>query len=155
MRAVRRWEELPVRAPRKARKASAPVTDYTLARRAALAQYRRGTLNIFEICDAHPELMRAGRNIGRPMDTECPVCSGEGLRMVRYVYGDELKHLSGRVVYPEDWIRDLSTNYDEFRCYAVEVCILCGWNYLLAVYLMGRRYQRRRRSRGSAVSAPR
>jgi hypothetical protein len=118
----------------------APVTDYSLARRAVLGQFRRGVLQIFDICDAHPELMRAARNIGRKIHRSCPVCAHDSLRQVRYVFGDQLKHLSGRVVYPEEWVLELSEAYDEFRCYAVEVCLDCSWNHLLACYLLGRRF---------------
>lgn len=126
--------------PRGLRRRRSPVTDYTLARRLVLQQFRRGTINQFEICDAHPELMRAAKNIGIPLRRTCPVCDKDTLRQVRYVFGDELKQLSGRVVYPEGWVRELVDDYDEFRCYAVEVCIDCSWNHLVACYLLGRRF---------------
>lgn len=129
----------PVRRPGRGRKPS-PVIDYSLAKRAVLIDFRRGVLNRIDICDAHPELMRAARNIGRPLARPCPVCSKEGLRKVSYVFGDQLKQLSGRVVYPDGWVRELSSSYDEFRCYVVEVCIECSWNHLSACYLLGRRF---------------
>lgn len=68
------------------------------------------------------------------------MCDKEKLRQVRYVFGDELKQLSGRVVYPEGWVKELAGDYDEFRCYAVEVCINCSWNHLVACYLVGRKF---------------
>ncbi|MGH2765769.1 MAG: DUF5318 family protein, partial [Actinomycetota bacterium] len=37
------------------------VVDYTLAKRALLREVRRGMLSTIDICDAHPELMRAAR----------------------------------------------------------------------------------------------
>lgn len=117
-----------------------PVTDYTLARRSVLQQFRRGVLNRFDICDAHPELMRVARNIGIPLKRPCPVCSQESLRQVRYVFGDQLKQLSGRVVYPENWVKELVADYEEFRCYAIEVCITCSWNHLVACFLLGRKF---------------
>jgi hypothetical protein len=40
------------------------VTDYALARRAVLRDFRRGTLTRVDVCDAHPELMRAAQFIG-------------------------------------------------------------------------------------------
>lgn len=118
----------------------APVTDYSLARRLVLQQFRTGVLNRFDICDAHPELLRAARNIGIPLKRPCPVCSQNTLRQVRYVFGDQLKQLSGRVVYPEGWVKELASEYDEFRCYAVEACINCAWNHLVAVFLLGRKF---------------
>ena len=50
------------------------VTDYALARRAVLRDFRRGTLTRLDVCDAHPELIRAAQFIGTDVDDECPVC---------------------------------------------------------------------------------
>jgi hypothetical protein len=116
------------------------VTDYTLVKRALLARVHRGVVSRFDVCDAHPELMRAARNIGRELTRRCPICSHHSLRRVRYVFGDELKQLSGRVAYPEDWVNELVDSYDEFRCYVIEVCVDCGWNHLEACYLLGRKF---------------
>jgi hypothetical protein len=117
---------------------SGPSVDYRLARRAALNSIRRGSLDTADVCDAHPELMRAGRNIGEEIDDRCPVCSHETLRWVRYVYGEELRHLNGRVVYPIEWLQELTDKYDQFTCYVVEVCIDCAWNHLVQTYSAGR-----------------
>lgn len=126
-------------------------TDYTLAKRALLRSLRQGSLSPTDVCDAHPELVRAARNIGEKLAKSCPVCSHESLRAVRYVYGEELKHLSGRVVYPQGWEDELNREYDEFRCYNVEVCIDCSWNHLAACYLMGRRYSPKPATRASRL----
>ena len=129
--------------------------DYALARRSTLVALRRGQLATTEVCDAHPELMRAGRNIGEDVSGRCPVCSHETLRRVRYVYGDELRHNNGRVVYPETWLDELARAHDQFTCYVVEVCVDCSWNYLLRSYLTGRRWAARRVvARGGNGSAP-
>src|ERR687886_169681 len=86
-----------------------PTVDYSLARRAVLGALRRGRMQTSDVCDAHPELLRAGKNIGQEVDETCPVCSHETLRWVRYVFGDELKSNSGRVVYPEEWLSQLAS----------------------------------------------
>jgi len=117
------------------------LIDYTLAKRAVLEGFRRGSVDRLDICDAHPQLIRAAQNIGAALDRPCPVCAHETLRQVRYVYGEQLKHLSGRPVYPENWELELAKKIDEFRCYSVEVCADCGWNHLESCYLMGRRYK--------------
>lgn len=117
-----------------------PVVDYRLARRAVLVALRRGTLHSSDVCDAHPELLRAAKNIGEQLDSPCPICSHDSLKCVRYVYGDELKRNNGRVVYPSDWLRELVTTHDQFTCYVVEVCIDCNWNHLIRAYVAGRRY---------------
>ena len=114
--------------------------DYGLARRATIASLRRGALHTTEICDAHPELMRAARNIGSEAKGRCPVCSHHTLRRVRYVYGDELRHDNGRVVYPEAWLDELAGRHEQFTCYVVEVCVDCAWNHLLRSYLAGTRW---------------
>jgi hypothetical protein len=114
--------------------------DYTLQKRSVLDDLRRGSLDRLDVCDAHPELIRAARNIGTEIDRPCPVCSAGSLKQVRYVFGSQLKHLSGKPVYPEDWELELSKKFDEFRCYVVEVCLDCCWNHLAACYLMGRRF---------------
>jgi hypothetical protein len=126
----------PTRPPR----VSGPTVDYALARRSVLASLRRGQLATSDVCDAHPELLRAGRNIGDEVDRVCPICSHESLRWVRYVYGDELKRNNGRVVYPRDWLSELASTHDQFTCYVVEVCIDCCWNHLIRSYLAGRRF---------------
>ncbi|MGI8426780.1 MAG: DUF5318 family protein [Actinomycetota bacterium] len=117
------------------------VIDYRLAKRAVLEGFRRGSLDRMDICDAHPQLMRAAHNIGIKTEGTCPVCAHQSLRQVKYVYGDELKHLSGRPVYPEGWELSLSREFGEFRCYTIEVCVDCAWNHLAACQLMGRRFK--------------
>jgi hypothetical protein len=117
-----------------------PSVDYTLARRSVLAALRRGTLGTTEVCDAHPELMRAAKNIGEEHRAACPVCSHESLRLVRYVYGDELRANNGRVVYPREWLGELAERHDQFTCYVVEVCIDCSWNHLVRSYAAGRNF---------------
>lgn len=125
------------------------MVDYSLARRATISSLRRGGLHTTDVCDAHPELVRAARNIGLHADGSCPVCSHETLKHVRYVYGDELRHNNGRVVYPERWLDDLARDHDQFTCYVVEVCVDCMWNHLVRSFLTGRRWSRRRASYAS------
>lgn len=117
-----------------------PSVDYRLARRAALASLRQGSLDTGDICDAHPELMRAAKNIGEACDVVCPVCSHSSLRLVRYVYGPDLKANNGRVVYPEGWLNELASSHEQFTCYVVEVCVDCAWNHLVRAYQAGTKY---------------
>ena len=93
--------------------------EYGLARRSVLASLRRGSLGVAEVCDAHPELLRAASNIGEPVEDPCPVCSHESMRWVRYVYGDDLKQNSGRVVYPVGSLDELAVAHYEFTCYVL------------------------------------
>jgi hypothetical protein len=112
--------------------------DYALARRLTVRDFRSGALARVDVCDAHPELLRAARNLGEESDEDCPVCSTPGLRRVRYVYGDTLKAANGRCVEGTKELARLSRSVDEFACYVVEVCVDCGWNYLVRSSILGR-----------------
>jgi len=114
--------------------------DYALARRATLRDLRRGALTRLDVCDAHPELLRAARHLGDETGRECPVCGTEELRRVCYVYGDKLKTANGRAVAGDEELARLGDRHDEFRCYVVEVCLDCSWNYLIRSFLLGRRH---------------
>ncbi|MEA2476665.1 MAG: hypothetical protein QOF16_921 [Actinomycetota bacterium] len=105
-----------------------------------LTQLRQGFIGTTDVCDAHPELLRAGKNIGEELERPCPICSHDALRIVRYVYGDELRTNSGRVVYPAEWLAELAKHHDSFTCYVVEVCVDCSWNYLMRAFQVGRRW---------------
>lgn len=113
--------------------------DYALARRAVLSDLERGTRARHDVCDAHPELLRAGRYVGSPAGA-CPVCEAGSLRMVSYVYGDKLKAANGRCVASADELARLGRTHDEFCCYDVEVCVDCGWNHLRRASWHGRKH---------------
>lgn len=113
-------------------------TDYALARRAVVRDYRRGAVTRLDVCDAHPELLRAARHIGEEAGGDCPICGGRQLRHVRYVYGDALKQANGRCIASPVELERLGAVVDEFACYVVEVCLDCRWNHLHRRYLLGR-----------------
>jgi hypothetical protein len=115
-------------------------TDYALARRAVLRDLRRGAVTRHDVCDAHPELLRAARNVGEDARTDCPVCGEHNLRYVSYVYGEKLGQANGRCISYEGELEKLGTMHDEFACYVVEVCLDCRWNHLSRRELHGRRY---------------
>jgi hypothetical protein len=115
------------------------LVDYVLARRSVLRDLRRGRLSRRDVCDAHPELVRAARMVGEDSGFECPVCEIDHVRLVSYAFGDSLKSPSGRLwVGPAELAR-LERSHDELKCYEVEVCAECGWNHLRRSYLVGRR----------------
>jgi hypothetical protein len=115
------------------------LVDYTLAKRATLKDVRRGRLSRRDVCDAHPDLVRAARNVGEPAATGCPVCAQPSLAHVTYVFGDALRLASGRT-WPTDRLPRLHAEVDECACYVVEVCTACSWNHLVQRFLLGRRH---------------
>jgi hypothetical protein len=115
-------------------------TDYALARRALLRDLQRGTVARLDVCDAHPELLRAARHVGEPAAHECPVCSARHVRYVSYVYGEHLRQANGRCIVHESELDRLGAAHDEFARYVVEVCPDCGWNFLTRRELHGRRH---------------
>ena len=81
----------------RSRRAELNVIDYTLAKRAILRDTQRGLQSVNDLCDAHPELMRAAKYVGEPTRVDCPVCGKDKLVLLAYVYGDAPKHDNGRV----------------------------------------------------------
>ena len=118
--------------------ADGPVgqVDYRLARRAVLAEYRRGRLSRLDVCDAHPELMRAARNVGEATVQECPICEDARLVHVSYVFGPRLPP-GGQCVSSARELARLSGRADRLTCYIVEVCPECSWNHLARALPLG------------------
>ena len=113
----------------KSRRAELGVIDYTLAKRALLRDARLGVLGFTDLCDAHPELMRAARHVGEPTNNDCPVCGKEKLVLLAYVYGEDLKAENGRVWSIQTGLR-MTAAHPGACCYVVEVCRACQWNHL-------------------------
>ncbi|HEY9472384.1 MAG TPA: DUF5318 family protein [Mycobacteriales bacterium] len=113
------------------------VVDYALQRRALLADLYAGRATVMDVCDAHPYLQRAARYHGEQSRVTCPVCRRERLTLVSYVYGDELKAMSGQAKSGSELPR-MAMDFGEFTVYVVEVCQSCGWNHLAMSYVLGR-----------------
>ena len=103
--------------------------DYTLAKRALLREFRTGLLSRFELCDAHPELMRAAKYVGEPCSKSCPVCKRDDMKLLAYVYADDLHADNGRVWSLQQGLA-LAASHRGGCCYVVEVCTYCSWNHL-------------------------
>jgi hypothetical protein len=109
------------------------VIDYTLAKRVLLRDAREGILALTDLCDAHPELMRAAKYVGELTNHDCPVCEREKLVLLAYVYGDDLKQDNGRV-WSISTGRRMAMAHPGSCCYVVEVCRFCQWNHLRESY---------------------
>jgi hypothetical protein len=121
-----------------------------MAKRALVRQVTRGAVPVTDVCDAHPELLRAARNVGTTTSRTCPICrladdradvavdETNTLRVVTYVFGDDLKRKSGIVVWTREELGQLAAAHRSFTAYVVECCLVCGWNHLVESYLLGR-----------------
>jgi hypothetical protein len=113
--------------------------NYRLARRAVIAEYRKGRLARHEVCDAHPELQRAAREVGEPTTRTCPICEEADLVHVSYVFGPR-QPPSGRCVASAAELRKVVKGVGaakrDLACYVVEVCPACSWNHLARVFLV-------------------
>ena len=110
------------------------LVDYTLAKRALLREWRRGVLSRLEICDAHPELLRAAKHLGKEAARPCPVCGKEELRFLAYVYADGLRRNNGRAFEVQEGLA-LAAQQRGGACYVVEVCTYCNWNHLSEAFM--------------------
>ena len=118
------------------------VVDHRLARRHVINEFRRGRLRQDQVCDAHPELIRAAKNIGSEATNGCPICSERSLRLVTYVFGPRLPS-HGRCVSTAKELNVLNSRTEELTAYVVEACIDCRWHHLLRVLPVGRGRPRR------------
>jgi hypothetical protein len=113
--------------------------SYRLARNAVVSQFQKGRLSRLDVCDAHPELLRAARNIGEATPERCPICDEANVVLVSYVFGSGLP-ASGHCVTTKAELAKLNRRGAELACYVVEVCPECSWNHLAHTFLVsGRR----------------
>ncbi|HZU79832.1 MAG TPA: DUF5318 family protein [Acidimicrobiales bacterium] len=119
--------------------------EYRLARNAVVSEFKKGRLSRLDVCDAHPELMRAARNIGTPLEEDCPICAEVPLVQVTYVFGPHLP-TQGSCPSSAKELARLCRRRDEVACYVVEVCPACSWNHLVRMYPAGGRHRTRARA---------
>ncbi len=110
--------------------------EYQLARNAVVREYHRGRLSRLDVCDAHPELLRAARNLGRALAQPCPICEDDTLVDVTYVFGPRLPS-GGRCVATTAELARYKRRKEPVVCYVVEVCTGCSWNHLLRMFPAG------------------
>ena len=114
------------------------LVDHRLARRMLISQVKKGRVPLDQVCDAHPELIRAARNVGTQTSTCCPICEEADLKLVTYVFGPRLS-AQGRCVSTAKEMRQLNDRAEELSAYVVEACVECRWNHLLRVIPVGGR----------------
>ncbi len=111
--------------------------DYRLARQHLISEYKKGRLAQHEVCDAHPELVRAAREVGQPTSEDCPICQDHKLVLVSYVFGPRLPAFGRCITTAKELKAFTKRSKDgEFACYVVEVCPACHWNHLARTFLL-------------------
>jgi hypothetical protein len=122
---------------RGAGQASGPgEVDYRLVRKHTLDEFRRGRLSKLDVCDAHPELLRAARNVGEARSEDCPICEEAALTLVSFAFGARLP-AHGRCITTAKELAQLRRAAQESTCYVVEVCKECAWNQLVRSFRLG------------------
>lgn len=109
--------------------------DYRLARQSVLSEFRKGRVARQEVCDAHPELVRAAREVGDETSITCPVCEAVHVVLVSYVFGPRLPAF-GRCITSRKELQAIAKRSGEFSCYVVEVCPNCSWNHLARTFVL-------------------
>ena len=118
------------------------VVDHRLARRALLDEFRRGRLRQDQVCDAHPELLRAARNVGEPAAELCPVCLKPDLMLVAYAFGPRMPSHGRCIATTAEWdelVRTARRTPGAFSAYVVEACPSCSWHHLVRTLPVARR----------------
>lgn len=110
--------------------------EYRLLRNASVRDVERGKVAKVDVCDAHPELLRAARNVGRQTTEDCPICSDDRTVTVTFVFGPGLPP-GGRCPGTLTELRRLCRRPEPVTCYEVEVCPGCAWHHLMRKYPAG------------------
>jgi hypothetical protein len=110
--------------------------EYRLVRNRLVRDVERGRTMKTDVCDAHPELLRAARNVGRPTKELCPICDECRLVKVTFVFGAKLP-AGGRCPGTATELAQLCRRPEPVLCYEVEVCPECAWHHLMRKYPAG------------------
>ena len=124
--------------------------DYRLAKHAVVRRLHDGELTTDQVCDAHPELVRASTHIGTRTARSCPVClltqdqtailgptPAATVIETTWLYGDRLRQKNGHLVEDSADLADYERRFPSFLAWTVECCITCGWNHLVSQRLCG------------------
>lgn len=119
-----------IRTPKEPGEKRGASIEYRLARRRLIADYESGRQFREDLCDAHPELLRAAKSVGIKQQEPCPICSEETLANVTYVFGPRLP-IHGRCITLGGELQRLAKRSGRFIAYQVECCTQCRWHHLI------------------------
>ena len=131
-------------------RAQEAAVEYRLARNAVVREVKAARRMKEDVCDAHPELLRAARNIGKTTGEDCPICEETTTVEVTYVFGARLPP-GGRCPGTKTELNRLRRREEPVLCYDVEVCPQCAWHHLTRKYPAGGRTPRAKRTRESST----
>jgi hypothetical protein len=114
------------------------VVEYGLVRHGLLESLRKGRILREDVCDAHPELLRAAQHVGVPTGRTCPVCDATTTSEVTYVFGSRLPPGGTCPSSPAELDR-LERREEPVVCFAVEACASCGFHHLARKWQAGGR----------------
>ncbi|MGH9046822.1 MAG: DUF5318 family protein [Acidimicrobiales bacterium] len=120
--------------------------EYRLIRNGVVRDVRKGRLGREDVCDAHPELLRAARNVGKPRNERCPICEEADTVEVTYVFGARLPP-GGLCPGSARELNRLRRRIEPVVCFDVEVCPECAWHHLTRKYPAGGRREGQRTGR--------
>jgi hypothetical protein len=115
---------------------------YRLARDAVVREFQKGRLSRLDVCDAHPELLRAARGVGEATAEQCPICEEANVVLVSYAFGPGLPASGRCVTTKSELTRATRGAGGDVACYVVEVCPGCAWNHLAHTFVLSRRRRR-------------
>jgi hypothetical protein len=125
------------------------IVEYRLVRNRLVRDVEKGRRTPEDVCDAHPELLRAARNVGRVTGEDCPICEGATTVEVTYVFGARLPP-GGTCPGSRAELNRLRRRAEPVLCYEVEVCPACAWHHLMRKYPAGGQTPTPRRAQGRA-----
>jgi hypothetical protein len=109
---------------------------YRLARNAVVGEFQKGRLSRLDVCDAHPELVRAARSVGEGTTEPCPICEEANVVLVSYAFGPGLPASGKLVTTRTELARAGRVASGDVACYVVEVCPGCSWNHLAQTFVV-------------------
>ncbi|MCL6095176.1 MAG: DUF5318 domain-containing protein [Actinobacteria bacterium] len=128
--------------------------EYKLARNTIVEAFKHGRLTRRDVCDAHPELLRAARYLGLNADEHCPICGEKQIVYVTYVFGSRLPP-GGRCIASSRELARITNQAGEVACYVVEVCNACAWNHLVRMYYVNKDVENKENRKQTAGRANR
>src|ERR1700744_3954383 len=119
--------------------------EYRIVRNGVVREVDRGKLLKTDVCDAHPELLRAARNVGKATKEVCPICDDGRLVTVTFVFGAKLPP-GGRCPGTAAELKALTRREEPVLCYEGEVSPAGACPPLMPKYPAGGRTPRQKKA---------